>query len=325
MEYQFKLFHFHRFRYNRNSVEVGLKFNRIPRMTNLDIHSNMQVFTVITSNRVFVPVLKCENLISKNDKTKTKKYCDERHDNGWNAVRIGKLNVEAPLFTDVEVSRSDKRFAKSSNSLVSSGRRKVQLIWNKITWNINWCAIGCVRLVAVVSPMDRPRLQHGTEHRHSLVFTVTTHNGNSFLCAYTGAHSNESRKLFTVVNVCPNVISFALCIYLFFFLLPVRLVLPSLPSSSFQLWTSHTPTFIKFNTQKKRWENFRTVFIIVKILRQKWEIFPWAVAMCASTEYTKRCGSEMWNETEAKESSIRNAIPTECGTKKPKRNTMKID
>lgn len=179
---------------------------------------------------------------------------------------IAKLNVDASLFTDVEVSWSDKRFAKSCNSLVSSARTKVQLIRNKITRNINWCAIGCARLVSFVSSLERPRLLHGTEHRHSLVSTVHCHNGNSFLRAYTGAGTNESRKLFTVVNVCPNVISFALCIYLFFFLLPARLVLPSLPSSSFQLWTSHSPSFIKFNTQQKAMGKFPDSFYYCKNL-----------------------------------------------------------
>lgn len=91
---------------------------------------------------------------SRMTQRKRKENRDERHDEGLNAIRIGELNVDASLFTDVEVSWSDKRFAKSCNSLVSSVRRKVQLIRNKITWDINWCAVSCVRLVAVVSSLE---------------------------------------------------------------------------------------------------------------------------------------------------------------------------
>lgn len=106
----------------------------------------------------------------------------------------------------------------------------------------------------------------------------------------------------------------ALCIYLFFVFIagPAGAAIVAVKFFwNFGLLTLRVSSNLT-HTQKAMGKFPAQFLLFVKILRQKWEILPWAAAMCASTrnDAEVECGTRY--ETKAKE-SIPNVIPIECG------------
>lgn len=188
--------------------------------------------------------------------------CDERHDNGLNAMR--ELNRDGIRHSDRCRGQLIGQTFCQENKLQFSGVVVADIVVYAEKSNWFETKLRCSQTDAppVVcyyscsfSSLDRTMLHGIGIHCCPLSqwpfiprkMRARTHTPLP-LC-FSSTDANKSRKQFTVVNVYQSVISFtrfskttaehfSYIFFLFFLLLLLRLVLP-VPSSSAQLWTSH--------------------------------------------------------------------------------------